>query len=627
MTSTPEQTGISVTANVPQMVELTVEDQRRIRDMVTYLGSCSIAEVLTNALPRGVDGEVIDELAELCEVDHGGIMIVPPSVEAAVDYLRSLWLEPQSPIASTVVRDRLSRRYHLPAATLDVQIVHARLAEASPRIVEVFCTDDRFPALATRNERLGHHETHVGVRLREASDNALGQVRDILTHKAGGLMADGGGYNPAHGEHGCTVMYYRAEGTSQHGWPRRLEVITDGRHEEALQDHLAATADAQTSSGFVSGFTQPARFPTELVVSPPADPDGEDRRLLQLLTGAWAPQMLRAMVVLDLPDHLADGSLTCDELAERCGADPVRLRRLLRALCHPWNGVLQPEGAEGWALTGLGRRLTRTHPATMRHLALLYGGMFYLSWAALVEGVRDGAQPFSTVFGQAPFDYLASHPRQSSIFDAAMAETARFFGQVGTAVDLSAARTVADIGGGKGELVRHLLTTYPGLEARLLDRPGPIGAARVHLGCHGLLGRSTLIEGSFTDPQSVPDADVYLLARVLHDWDDDTCREILRTIRTAGSDDSTLLIIERPLPDDPTDPSVAPLWDLHMLVNNVGGQERTRAQYQLLLEEAGWMVVDERPLSLDMSVIMACPAVVDPTGGSVLPVGMYKYAR
>ncbi|GAA2165309.1 methyltransferase [Actinomadura napierensis] len=625
---------------------LGAEDQRRIREMVTYLTSGSTTEALTNALPLGTDREMVDAVAELCELDHGGVLIIPPSVEAATAHLRALGLQPSTPIASTVVRDRLSRRYRLPAEALDVRVVHAPVAADSSRAVTVFCAPPGLPAPVARSERLSGHETHVAVRLRGDADQPLAWVYDLLAQQVRGLVADGGGYNPLLGKGGRTVMYFRSEGRTWHAWPRRLAVVADGHHEQLLQEHLTASTDAQPpwSYGARGGHgtrnaASPARPPAGLGAWPNAGPDcwldgvdggadAEDRRLLQLLTGAWVTQALRTMVALDLADHLARGPLTCLELADRSGARPDLLHRLLRALCHPWVGALQAAGKGAFALTGLGWRLTREHPASMRHTALLYGDLFYLSWSALVEGVLDGAQPFTTLFGQGVGEYLARHPRQGAVFDGARAEETQAFADLAAVVDLGPARTLVDVGGGNGELLCHLLEAYPLLDARLLDRSRAIGTARVNLSSRGLLPRTTLVTGSVTEPRSIPrGADVYVLTRILHDWDDDTCLEILRGIREAAADDSTLLIIERPLPSDFTHPSVAALTDLHMLVTHAGGGERTNAQYRALLERAGWTVADERPLTLDMTVALACPTVTDPGTTSSLPVGLYKYAR
>ena len=85
---------------------------------------------------------------------------------------------------------------------------------------------------------------------------------------------------------------------------------------------------------------------------------------------------------------------------------------------------------------------------------------------------------------------------------------------------------------------------------------------------------------------AVPDgADAYLMANVLHDWDDRRAVRILRNCRQAMAD-GRVLIIERLLPDDPARAVPVLLSDLNMLVLT-GGQERTNAEYGQLLAQAG----------------------------------------
>ncbi|WP_171064434.1 methyltransferase [Actinomadura soli] len=562
------------------------DDKRRIQLVHDYLVSRSDVDAISDVLPGDAPRELVEAVTANCALDHVGCLIFPSELNAVRAYLQEQGLRPRKPFTGSVVRDRLAARYgvqdeRLKAGCLDVQIIHGELSGDSSRGIEVLCVDpdDELTASALRNERIGQHENHVAVRITDPG--RVEELRSILA-RPGGPHPDGGGYNPAQGEGGATVLRFRAAGFTAMGWPRRLEIIVSGRHTEVLLRHLG-----QTAPGGDSG-------------------EETDRRLLRRLTGAWGTQAIRAMVDLDLPDHLAERPLTPKELADRTGVDADRLNRLLRALCHPWIGALAPAG-EAFALTALGRRLTRTAPNSMRHLAQMYGGLFYESFGKLADGIRDDAQPFVAVFGQPPFEYFRDHPQQGRLFTRAMAEGA-FFPDVAAAVDLTGARTVADIGGGNGELLAHLCDAYPDLKGALLDRPEVIGTARDNLQAHGHLNRCTLHAGSFTDSRDLPAADVYVVSRILHDWDDQTCVSILRAIRDAASGDSTLLIIERPLSDDPEDASVSSLWDLNMLVNNVGGRERTREQYRRLLEEAGFLVVAERPLRLDISVIIARPA-------------------
>ncbi|MEU8309835.1 methyltransferase [Actinomadura sp. NPDC048955] len=655
------ETGISETS--ARRARIAVEDERELRRVGEYARSCGIARAVADALPPNAPREMIEAITGSCALDHAAVLVFCTDLDAVTGLLRQQGLHPQEPIPSRVVRDRLADRYSIPpeqvaGGHLDVRIIHARSdrddtlgGEAG---IEVFCVpDDALGAAAVRQERLGQHEYHTAVRLTRPSGHRLEDLRRALG-RPGGPQPDGGGYNPAHGPDGVTVLYFRAPGRTPMGWPRRLEIITAGQHAETLRRHLLGSVAARRGAGSSGaedspdlGIAEPpaaanperhgqssdsAEGPGAVGTAGPSTPDGagddaEGRRLLQLLTGAWVTQALRAMVVLDLPDHLRIVPLTSDQLAERTGAAPDELHRLLRVLSHPRVSVIAPRGRT-WRLTDLGRRLSRTAPGSMRHIAMLYGGPFYASFGALAESIQSGENAFEAAYGQAPWDYLRTHPRDRDIFNRAMAEGAGCVRDVARAVDLSAARTIADIGGGNGELLAHLLDAYPHARGMLLEQPAVIAAARVNLGGRGHLDRVQMFPGDFTASGDLPaSADVYILSRVLHDWDDRTCAAILRAVRQAAADDSSLLIIERPLAEDPTDPSLAAWWDLHMLVNNLGGRERTRGQYRHLLEEAGFLVAGERPLPLDMSAIIACPAVPAAGSESGLPAGLSKYAR
>lgn len=102
-----------------------------------------------------------------------------------------------------------------------------------------------------------------------------------------------------------------------------------------------------------------------------------------------------------------------------------------------------------------------------------------------------------------------------------------------------------------------------------------------------------------------PDGDVYILSRVLHDWDDQQCRLILKRCAEAMSPKAQLLILERLLPEDDS-PSLAAAWDVHMLCN-VGGRERTAGHYRRLLRESGFRLARQHRLPLEFVVLQATP--------------------
>jgi hypothetical protein len=104
----------------------------------------------------------------------------------------------------------------------------------------------------------------------------------------------------------------------------------------------------------------------------------------------------------------------------------------------------------------------------------------------------------------------------------------------------------------------------------------------------------------------VPDGgDLYVLMRVLHDWDDARAVEVLQRCRQAAQRPGVrLLVAERVLRErmtcDPRARSDA-LADLNMLVRT-GGRERTEDEFRALLKVAGWklqrVIVTSGPVSL-----------------------------
>jgi hypothetical protein len=217
--------------------------------------------------------------------------------------------------------------------------------------------------------------------------------------------------------------------------------------------------------------------------------------------------------------------------------------------------------------------------------------------------VRTGEAGFPLVFGTTFLEYYKQNPEAGRVFDRAMAAGNAFFASLPSVVDIPDGATVIDVGGGDGSLLEALLTAFP--NARGVVAEERTDAAQQRLARSPVADRAKAVPTDFF--VSVPEGgQIYVLSRILHDWDDEDCVRILTACRKAMEPGATLLIVERVigLPDER---SLAVDWDLHMMVNT-GGAERTLDEYEALLSRSGFAYRDNA--SLPQSVMVLRSAAV-----------------
>jgi SAM-dependent methyltransferase len=244
----------------------------------------------------------------------------------------------------------------------------------------------------------------------------------------------------------------------------------------------------------------------------------------------------------------------------------------------------------------------------MRSWALMVESMGGIrAWEPIIETVRTGKPGLDIEHGVAWFDFLAAHPDLAQGFQSAMSErTAAFAPSVAAEYDFAPMQTVADIGGGKGTLLVAILRAHGHLRGILFDRPPVVADGAQVFRAAGVADRCKIVPGDFF--QSVPDgADAYILANVLHDWDDANSVRILGACRRAMAEGGRVLVVERLIPDDPAERLPVLLSDLNMLVLT-GGRERTNAEYGRLLAEAGLSLAKVQPVAPPYGVIEGLPS-------------------
>lgn len=324
---------------------------------------------------------------------------------------------------------------------------------------------------------------------------------------------------------------------------------------------------------------------------PPAVLDAAEA-LADLAKGHIPARCLHVIAEAGVADAVGREGATPAAIAAHTGLSADALDRMLRLLAA--HGVFA-HGADGtYVHTSASDLLRSDHPGSLRSYVRMTGmPAFWDRYTELHAAARPGRPPHTMA---SLVEYFASHPEESAIFNAAMVSKSRtVLPAVAAGYDFSAFATIADVGGGRGHLLKLILERTPQAQGILFELPHVIADTPPTT-------RLRLAPGSFfTDP--LPAADAYLLMDLLHDWDDSQAERILRAVRRAAQPGARVLLVETLVAEAPG-PHFGKTLDIIMLAVT-GGRERTATQHGALLAATGFRLTRVVPTASQYSIVEA----------------------
>jgi acetylserotonin O-methyltransferase len=312
--------------------------------------------------------------------------------------------------------------------------------------------------------------------------------------------------------------------------------------------------------------------------------------IIDLLMAFRRSQTMFAAVSLAVFDALLDGPRAAADLAAELSADPEAFGRLLDACV----GLKLLETRDGrYANTPVAAiYLSTTSPRRLTGYIQYSNDVLWKLWGHLDDAVLEGRHRWHQAFGW-------DGPIFSSFFRTDEALREFLMGmhglglisspQVVAAFDLGKFHHLVDLGGATGHLAIAACERYPDLRATVFDLPEAQPLAREIVSRSSVADRVLIEPGDFfSDP--LPSGDLYALGRILHDWTEDKIRLLLGRIHDALPAGGAVLIAEKLVNDDRSGPIAALMQDLNMLTCTEG-RERSLAEYEALLHEAGFVGV------------------------------------
>jgi len=313
--------------------------------------------------------------------------------------------------------------------------------------------------------------------------------------------------------------------------------------------------------------------------------------ILQTAFGFWSSKVLLSAVELGVFTILYERELTGTELAEEIGMHPRGISDFFDALVAM--KFLEREGNGASArysntpLTAL--YLDRNNPRYIGGILEMLNGRLFKFWNDLPEALRTGKPQNEIKHGnKGMFEELYADPARLEQFLGGMTGLSRLnFEAFAEKFDFSRFKTLCDVGGATGLLSIEVAKRHPHMRCVSFDLATVEPIAARSIAATGLSDRVTTASGDFfTDP--LPKADVITMGMILHDWNLERKKQLIRAAYEALPAGGAFVAIEALIDDARRENLFGLLMSLNMLIEFGDAFDYSGADFQSWCREAGF---------------------------------------
>jgi len=320
-------------------------------------------------------------------------------------------------------------------------------------------------------------------------------------------------------------------------------------------------------------------------------PQPDPSHIMQVGMGFFASKTLLSAVELGLFTELAKHPMTASEIAKTLDLHPravpdfpdalVALNLLQRTAAGP-DGLYSNAPASATFLD-------RNSPDYIGGILEMANARLYRFWADLTEALKTGAPQNETKHSGKPmFAKLYETPERLEQFMNAMSGvSAGNFKAFAQKFDFSKYKTLCDLGGATGQLSCMVAAASPHMRCISFDLPKVLPIATRKIEEAGLTNRVTAVSGDFfTDP--LPNADVITMGMILHDWNLEKKKALIRKAYDALPHGGAFVVIESLIDDARRENAFGLLMSLNMLIEFGDAFDYSGSDFAHWCREAGF---------------------------------------
>ncbi|XP_047202222.1 acetylserotonin O-methyltransferase 2 isoform X2 [Girardinichthys multiradiatus] len=315
-------------------------------------------------------------------------------------------------------------------------------------------------------------------------------------------------------------------------------------------------------------------------------------KLLEYFNGFRVSKVIFSACELGVFDLLlkSQEAMSAQHVAQELGTSVDGMERLLDALVGI--EILEVERAEGTALYSssdvANLYLAKGSAKSLHDMIIYQSQTIYPLWNNMVDAIREGRNQYEKTFGLPSddvFQAIYSSEEEMLKFMGLMNSSWVLDGHdVVTAFDLSCFQKIIDLGGCTGALATEMARAYPASSITVFDLPEVVEAAQKH---YSQEGNGVAFQSGDFFRGDIPSADLYVLARIVHDWTEEKCLALLKKIYEACKPGGGVLLIEALLFENRRGPLMVQIFSLNMLVQ-AEGRERSPSEYTNMLNKSGF---------------------------------------
>ena len=330
--------------------------------------------------------------------------------------------------------------------------------------------------------------------------------------------------------------------------------------------------------------------------------------IMQTATAFWASKVLLTAVELDLFSTLGDGSMTAIQLGEKLGLHPRGTYDFFDALVALHFLNRDGDGPDGQYenTPETAAFLSKNSPTYIGGLPEMLNSRLFGFWNDLGEALKTG-RPQNEIKhnGKPMFEELyANEVKLGQFLDAMTGFQAANFNQLAEKFDFSRYNSVSDIGGALGLLSRIVGARHEHLTFSTFDLPPVALHAQKQIDAAGMSERIKVVSGDFFTDE-LPKADVVTMGNILHDWNLEKKKILIKKAYDAIPVGGAFIAIENLIDDARRENAFGLLMSLNMLIEFGDAFDYTGENFREWCIEAGFKRFEIISLAGPTSAVVA----------------------